>query len=47
MTVPTSDAEDFADYTDGHQTKAAPDASKVQSTETPDVAEQPDHEPPD
>jgi len=47
MTEPTSDAEDFADYTDDHQKKAPPDADAVEKSHTPDVADPPHAEPPD
>lgn len=47
MTEPTSDADDFADYTDDHETKAAPDAATVARQRTPDVEDAPDCEPPD
>lgn len=47
MTQPTSDAEDFADYTDEHQRQAAPDPETVQQADTPDVADPPATEPPD
>lgn len=47
MTEPTSDAEDFADYTDDHQKKAPPDDAAVRRSHTPDVAEDPHTEPPD
>ncbi len=47
MTEPTSDAEDFADYTDDHQKKAAVDPQQARCAHTPDVAETPHAEPPD
>ncbi len=47
MKEPTSDADDFADYTDTHEKKAAPTAETVRRADTPDVADQPDTEPPD
>lgn len=47
MTNRTSDAEDFADYTDEHQKKAAPQPAKVEQAHTPDVTDCPDTEPPD
>ncbi len=47
MTDRTSDAEDFADYTDAHQKKDPPEPEKVQRAHTPDVADSPDTEPPD
>lgn len=47
MTEPTTDAEDFADYTDEQQTKPPPDRETVERSRTPDVAEEPTTEPPD
>lgn len=47
MTESTSDAEDFADYTDEHQSKPPPDRSAIDKQDTPDVDTDPDHEPPD
>ena len=47
MAKPTTDAEDFADYTDDHQTKPAPAPETVECSDTPDVADPPGTEPPD
>lgn len=47
MTETTSDAEDFADYTDAHQDKPPPEPEKVRRRHTPDVADGPETEPPD
>lgn len=47
MTDRTSDADDFADYTDAHEKKAAPEPDTVNRGHTPDVADSPDTEPPD
>lgn len=47
MTPSTSDAEDFADYTDPHEKKRAPDDEAVRKGDTPDVVDHPDTEPPD
>ncbi|WP_174397510.1 hypothetical protein [Mycolicibacterium sphagni] len=54
MTDPTSDEEDHADYTDDHQEDSKADRSRAKaageddiSTIAPDVADLPDHEPPD
>jgi hypothetical protein len=43
----TSEAEDYADYTDDHASKSAPDPADVQRCDTPDVADGPETEPPD
>lgn len=48
MTDRTSDDEDFADYTDSHENKPAPEADTVRrAAHTPDVSAVPDIEPPD
>lgn len=47
MSEPTSDTEDFEDYTDAHETKPPPAAEAVRKGDTPDVADYPDTEPPD
>jgi hypothetical protein len=54
MTDPTSDADDHADYTDDHreqrrvdQPGATPSAHDDIREIAPDVADIPDHEPPD
>lgn len=47
MNHPTSDADDFADYTDDHETKPAPTEEAVRRADTPDVVEDLDTEPPD
>lgn len=47
MTRPTSDAEDFADYIDDHQSKPPPDPARIDGAQTPDVADVPAAEPPD
>jgi hypothetical protein len=47
MSEPTSDAQDFADYTDDHQDKDKVRPDQVAEQMTPDVAEAPEHEPPD
>lgn len=47
MTHPTSDAEDFADYTDEHFDKPPPEPARVERSHTPDVGDAPDFEPPD
>ena len=47
MTEPTSDADDFADYTDDPETKPAPADDVVRRGDTPDVADSPETEPPD
>lgn len=47
MTERTSDDDDFADYTDDHQDKPAPDPAEVDRADTPDVADLPESEPPD
>jgi hypothetical protein len=53
MTDPTSDEDDHADYTDDHQEErridrpgAQPRGGDIREI-TPDVADSPDHEPPD
>jgi len=54
MTDPTSDEEDHADYTDDHQEQRTIDRPRVRPHAgddirqiAPDVADPPDHEPPD
>ena len=47
MSDPTSDAEDFADYTDAHEKKPPPATEAVRRGDTPDVADHPGTEPPD
>lgn len=50
MTKRTTDAEDFADYTDDHQDKEPIRDAHLgngNETDTPDVDKRPDHEPPD